>query len=74
MNHDPVTYAHLFSASVSGNLRVEIKLWIFRGLIRHVPFFQDASPKAIKALVMNLQILNFSPGDVVIRCGDTSML
>ena len=49
-----------------------MKLWIFRGLIRDVPFFQDASPKAIKALVMNLSIMNFSPGDVIIRCGDSS--
>ncbi len=72
MNHDQLTYAHLFSSALSTNLQVEIKLWIFRGLIRHVPFFQDASPKAIKALVLNLNIMNFSPGDVVIRCGDTS--
>eukprot|EP00392_Amoebophrya_sp_AT5.2_P000298 g298.t1 len=73
MNHDSHTYERLLANnSLSTNLKVEIKLWIFRGLIRHVPFFQDASPKAIKALVMNLTIMNFSPGDVVIRCGDTS--
>jgi len=69
LQHDQMAYEVLFR-SLSTPLTCEIKFWIFRKLIRYVPFFQDASPKAIKGIVLALTLVNFSPGDVIIRCGD----
>lgn len=71
LQHDLLAYQVLFR-SLSSPLTCEIKFWIFRKLIRYVPFFQDASPKAIKSIVLALTLSNYSPGDVIIRCGDQS--
>eukprot|EP00397_Hematodinium_sp_SG-2012_P003229 GEMP01003237.1.p1 GENE.GEMP01003237.1~~GEMP01003237.1.p1 ORF type:complete len:868 (+),score=143.14 GEMP01003237.1:190-2793(+) len=69
LQHDVMAYEVLFR-SLSTPLTCEIKFWIFRKLIRYVPFFQDASPKAIKGIVLALKLANYSPGDVILRCGD----
>lgn len=69
LQHDLMAYNVLFR-SLTTPLTCEIKFWIFRKLIRYVPFFQDASPKAIKSIILALTLANYSPGDVIIRCGD----
>jgi len=71
LHHNPMVTASLFR-HLSLPLKTELRLYMYRNVLREVPFFQNASPRALNAIIMALVDAVFSPGDLVIRRGDRS--
>lgn len=70
VHHNQSAYSALFNG-LSVNLSIELKLYLFRKLITDAPFFKDLSPTALHNLVQGFQEAVYSPGDIIIRKGDS---
>lgn len=70
VHHNQSAYSALFSG-LSVNLSIELKLYLFRKLISDAPFFKDLTPTALHNLVQGFDEAVYSPGDIIIRKGDS---
>lgn len=52
------------------SLKTKISLFLNQNIIKKVPFLQGASPDLIRAIILNLQPVVFTPRDYVFREGD----
>jgi hypothetical protein len=69
MHHNESAYSALFGG-LSVNLSIELKLFLFRKLLREAPFFQELEPHIVHELVLCFKEAVHSPGDIIIRKGD----
>ena len=53
-----------------GELRMEIALYLNRGMLEKVAFFRDADEGLIRAVVGKLEPMVFLPGDCILRQGE----
>lgn len=67
--HHQEAYSALMSG-LSKNLLIELKIFLFRGLIQRASFFSQLEPQLINRIVMAFEEVVFSPGDVIIRKGE----
>jgi len=70
VHHNQSAYSALFNG-LSVNLSIELKLYLFRKLISDAPFFKDLTPTALHNLVQGFEEAVYSPGDIIIRKGDS---
>jgi hypothetical protein len=68
LHHNEEAYSSLLDG-LSENLSIELKLFMFRKLLRSAPFFQDIPRTALHELVLCFKEQVYSPGDVIIRKG-----
>ena len=68
MHHNESTYRSLLDG-LSLNLSLELKLFMYRKMIREAPFFQGFPKTALHELVHCFQEAVYSPGDLIIRKG-----
>ncbi|KAG1678597.1 hypothetical protein FOA52_012604 [Chlamydomonas sp. UWO 241] len=58
-------------AGLSMGLRMQVVLHLYRQALEKVPFFRGKPPQFITSLVTRLKLEYFSPGDIVVRQGET---
>jgi hypothetical protein len=68
LHHNGEAYSSLLGG-LSENLSIELKLFMFRKLLRSAPFFKDIPRAALHELVLCFKEQVYSPGDVIIRKG-----
>lgn len=68
--HHNVTAYNALLQGLSINLFLELKAHLFSKLFQHAPFFRDASERFINAILLVLEEITFSPGDIVVRQGE----
>lgn len=69
VQHDENAANALFTG-LSNNLKVELKLVLFQGLIENSELLRGATPYQISELVVAFQEEVYSPGDLVVKKGD----
>lgn len=52
------------------NLKAEVALFLNRSIIERVPLFRGASEELIRAIVLELRPVIFTPGDTIMRAGE----
>ncbi len=61
---------HVVLEKLPSSLKTEISMFLNRGIIQKVPFFQNTSENFIREIACELRPVVFTPGDYVMRKGE----